>query len=64
MFKKNFIGQEGFVWWLGIIENRIDPLRVGRCQVRIFGWHTDEQDIDTNRRFAMGAAYVCNQTNL
>lgn len=38
---KNFIGLDGFVWWFGIIENRIDPLNLGRCQVRIFGWHTD-----------------------
>ena len=45
MYKKNFIGHEGFVWWLGIIENRMDPLRVGRCQVRIFGWHTDDKTL-------------------
>jgi phage baseplate assembly protein gpV len=41
--KNNFIGLNGFVWWVGIIENRMDPLNMGRCQVRIFGWHTDNQ---------------------
>lgn len=38
---ENFIGKDGFVWWVGVMENRNDPLGLGRCQVRIFGWHTD-----------------------
>jgi len=38
---ENFIGKDNFIWWVGVIENRIDPLGVGRCQIRIFGWHTD-----------------------
>ena len=37
----NFAGLNGFVWWCGVVENRIDPLGIGRCQVRIFGWHSD-----------------------
>ena len=36
---ENFLGKDGFVWWKGVIENRDDPLHLGRCQVRIFGWH-------------------------
>ena len=39
--KNNFLGQSGFIWWVGVVENRKDPLNVGRCQIRIFGWHTD-----------------------
>ncbi len=31
------------VWWVGVIENRIDPLKLGRCQVRIFGHHTENK---------------------
>lgn len=38
---ENFIGKDGFVWWMGIVEARNDPLGLGRCKVRIFGWHTD-----------------------
>lgn len=38
---KNFIGKDGFIWWVGVVENRMDPLFLGRCQVRIFGWHDD-----------------------
>ena len=37
----NFAGLNGFVWWVGVVENRNDPLKLGRCQIRIFGWHTD-----------------------
>lgn len=41
MYNKNFIGLEGFIWFMGVVENRLDPLKLGRCQIRIFGWHTD-----------------------
>ena len=37
----NFIGKDGFVWWLGIVEDRDDPLHLGRVRVRMFGHHTD-----------------------
>ena len=32
-----------FVWWQGVVEDRIDPLRLGRCRVRILGYHTDNK---------------------
>ena len=38
----NFLGLGNFVWWFGIVESRLDPLELGRCQVRCFGWHTDD----------------------
>jgi hypothetical protein len=41
----NFAGLNGFVWWVGEIETRIDPLGLGRCQVRIFGWHTNNKKL-------------------
>lgn len=41
-FKKNFIGQDGFQWWIGVVEDRNDPEKIGRCRVRIFGIHTDD----------------------
>jgi len=40
--RNNFIGLSGFIWWVGEITNMIDPLGFHRCQVRIFGWHTDD----------------------
>jgi len=32
-----------FVWWQGVIEDRYDPLKLGRCRVRILGYHTDNK---------------------
>lgn len=37
----NFYGRDGFYWWQGVVENRMDPLFLGRCKVRIMGVHTD-----------------------
>jgi hypothetical protein len=45
MENKNFIGKNGFIWWVGVVENRVDPLAVGRCQVRIIGWHEEDPKI-------------------
>jgi len=38
---KEFAGREGFYWWSGVVEDIGDPLRLGRCRVRVFGYHTD-----------------------
>ena len=43
MDRNNFLGLTKFVWWVGEVEGRSDPLGIGRCQVRIFGWHTDDK---------------------
>lgn len=42
MERNNFIGLNSFVWWVGVVENRNDPMAIGRCQVRIFGWHSQD----------------------
>ena len=41
----NFIGLDGFIWFMGVVENRSDPLKLGRVQVRCFGWHTDDKSL-------------------
>ena len=33
-----------FVWWQGVVEDRTDPLFLGRCRVRILGYHTDSKE--------------------
>lgn len=38
---ENFLGKDNFIWWVGIVEDRMDPLGLGRCRVRIFGWYDD-----------------------
>lgn len=29
-------------WWVGVIEDRKDPQKQGRCKVRIFGYHPED----------------------
>lgn len=31
-----------FSWWIGVVEDRVDPAMLGRCKVRIIGYHTDD----------------------
>ncbi|MDP7365919.1 MAG: hypothetical protein QGH83_01460 [Candidatus Pacebacteria bacterium] len=38
-----FQGKDGYVWWHGVVEDRKDPLFLGRCRVRILGWHTENK---------------------
>lgn len=37
------MGREGFYWWQGVVEDRNDPLKAGRCRVRILGIHTNNK---------------------
>jgi hypothetical protein len=37
------MGLDGFVWWMGVVEDRADPLHLGRARVRIHSWHTDDK---------------------
>ena len=43
--RNSFIGLSGFVWWIGEVEDRVDPLQLNRCRVRIFGWHTEDKSM-------------------
>ena len=40
MIEKNYAGLDGFIWWMGVVESRNDPLEMGRCKVRVHGWHS------------------------
>ena len=35
------------IWWQGVVEDRYDPLKLGRCRVRILGYHTDNKEEGT-----------------
>lgn len=39
----DFMGKD-FIWWVGVVEDRHDPLYLGRCKVRCLGWHTKDKD--------------------
>jgi hypothetical protein len=41
--KKDFAGKNGFIWWTGVVEDRLDPLKLGRCRVRCVGWHSENK---------------------
>jgi len=46
---QNFIGKDGFNWWMGVVEDIKDPLMLGRARVRIFGWHSENlQEMPTD----------------
>ena len=36
---------EEFIWFNGVVENRDDPLKLGRCKVRCLGFHTSDKSI-------------------
>lgn len=49
MIEKNYAGLDGFVWWIGIVESRLDPLMLGRCKVRVYGFYNESLgDIPTD----------------
>jgi len=38
----NFMGFGDFVWFTGVVEERNDPMRLGRVKVRMFGLHSEK----------------------
>jgi hypothetical protein len=40
----NFMGKEGFQWFVGVVEDRQDPQTLGRLRVRCLGYHTEVLD--------------------
>ena len=38
----NFMGMDGFVWFVGVVEDRDDPEEIGRVRVRCLGFHTED----------------------
>ena len=44
MITNNSMGFD-FVWWVGVVEDRHDPMYLGRCKVRCLGWHTEDKEL-------------------
>ena len=39
----DFMGKTGFQWFVGVVEDRNDPQKVGRVRVRCLGYHTPDK---------------------
>lgn len=37
----NYMGRDGFFWFMGVVEERDDPLKLGRVRIRILGLHSE-----------------------
>ena len=45
---ENFMGKTGFQWFVGVVEDRQDPKKLGRVRVRCLGYHTEiHEDLKT-----------------
>ena len=43
--ENNIFARDGFFWWIGVVEDRMDPLKLGRVRVRILGYHLDNKAV-------------------
>ena len=42
MVSNDFMGIDGFRWFIGVVEDRDDPQKASRIRVRCFGYHDDD----------------------
>ena len=45
MTDNNFLGFNNFIWFTGVVEDRLDPFKIGRVRVRCVGIHTHDKQI-------------------
>ena len=45
MLTKDFYGKNGFIWWVGLVEDDEDPLKLGSIRVRIIGLHSEDKSL-------------------
>ncbi len=38
--RTDYLGRDGYTWWVGEVEDNADPSKLGRVKVRILGWYT------------------------
>jgi hypothetical protein len=43
MMNNKFLGLNGFLWFVGVVEDRMDPTHTGRVRVRALGHHTQNK---------------------
>ena len=42
--ENNFFGMN-LIWFFGVVEDRNDPIKLGRVRVRCLGWHTEDKKL-------------------
>ena len=45
MANNNFLGFNNFIWFNGVVEDRLDPYTLGRVRVRCVGIHTHDKEV-------------------
>jgi hypothetical protein len=48
MQKNNYMGRDGFNWFFAKVEDRHDPLCLGRVRIRVFGVHPEDENLVPN----------------
>jgi hypothetical protein len=43
--RDDFYGLSQLVRWIGVVEDNRDPSQLGRCKIRIVGWHSDDKNL-------------------
>ena len=51
MSTTDFMGRDGFIWFAGVVEDRNDPLKLGRVRVRCLLSHEDKIFLRFDLRF-------------
>ena len=61
MVSNDFMGIDGFRWFIGVVEDRDDPEKASRVRVRCFGYHDDDLNkipIDSHNPLASGVTFA------
>lgn len=40
----DYISKNQFIWWQGVVEDNLDPMKLGRVRVRVVGYHNPDKD--------------------
>lgn len=42
---QKIFNKDAFNWWIGVVEDRDDPEKLGRVKIRIYGYHSDNKTL-------------------
>jgi hypothetical protein len=60
---KNTVGQSGFYFFFGKVEDRQDPMKIGRVRVRCFGIHDESPETVKNSHLPWASVIVSSGSN-